>query len=157
MLSQTTEYALRAIVFLADNAGQAKTTDDIAAVTKVPTGYLAKIMQGLAKAGLVMSQRGLHGGFTLLKGPDDLTIYDVVQAVDPIERITKCPLDLPGHGSDLCPLHRRLDNAAAAVETTFKRTTIRQLLAEPANSKPLCNFPRNMPPAEAKPAAAPKK
>jgi Rrf2 family nitric oxide-sensitive transcriptional repressor len=142
MLSQTTEYALRAIVYLADHHGEAQTSDQIGEVTKVPLGYLAKIMQGLVKAGLVVSQRGLHGGFTLLRSPKDLTILDVVQAVDPILRITTCPLNLPGHGSNLCPLHRRLDNAMAAVETAFSRTTIAQLLAEPTGSKPLCNFPR---------------
>lgn len=142
MLSQTTEYALRAIVYLADHHGEAQTSEKIGAVTKVPIGYLAKIMQGLVKAGLVVSQRGLHGGFTLLRSPKDLTILDVVQAVDPIVRITSCPLDLPDHGSDLCPLHRRLDNAMAAVEAAFSRTSVAQLLAEPHGSKPLCSFPR---------------
>ena len=145
MLSQTAEYALRAIVFLADNHGEARTTDDIAGVTKVPVGYLAKIMQSLAKAGLVISQRGLHGGFTLLRSPADLTIYDVVQAIDPIMRITSCPLELPNHGPELCPLHRRLDNAMAAIETAFRKTSIKQLLTEPNTSKPLCAFPRNEP------------
>jgi Rrf2 family nitric oxide-sensitive transcriptional repressor len=143
MLSQTTEYALRAIVYLADHHGEAQTGEKIAAVTKVPLGYLAKIMQGLVKSGLVVSQRGLHGGFTLLRSAKDLTILDVVQAVDPIMRITTCPLHLPDHGSDLCPLHRRLDNAMGAVETAFSRTTIVQLLTEPGRNKPLCNFPRN--------------
>jgi Rrf2 family protein len=145
MLSQTAEYALRAIVFLADNHGEARTTDDIAGVTKVPVGYLAKIMQSLAKAGLVVSQRGLHGGFTLLRSPSDLTIYDVVQAIDPIMRISSCPLELPNHGPELCPLHRRLDNAMAAIETAFRKTSIKQLLTEPNPSKPLCAFPRNEP------------
>lgn len=145
MLSQTAEYALRAIVFLADNHGEARTTEDIAGVTKVPVGYLAKIMQSLAKAGVVISQRGLHGGFTLLRSPADLTIYDVVQAIDPIVRITTCPLNLPNHGTSLCPLHRRLDNAMAAIETAFRKTSIKQLLTDPNPSKPLCAFPRNQP------------
>jgi Rrf2 family nitric oxide-sensitive transcriptional repressor len=145
MLSQTAEYALRAIVFLADHHGEANTTETIAETTKVPVGYLAKILQGLARAGLVLSQRGLHGGFTLLRSPNDLSMYDVMQAVDPITRITKCPLDLPDHGPNLCPLHRRLDNAMLAIETAFRKTTIAQLLAEPTGSRPLCNFPRLKP------------
>lgn len=142
MLSQTSEYALRAIVYLADHHGEAQTGEQIGVTTKVPVGYLAKIMQGLVKSGLVVSQRGLHGGFTLLRSPKDLTILDVVQAVDPIVRITSCPLNLPNHGNDLCPLHRRLDNAMGAVETAFSRTTISQLLTESGRNKPLCNFPR---------------
>ncbi len=143
MLSQTAEYALRAIVFLADHHGEPKTAEMIAETSKVPLGYLAKILQGLARNGLIVSQRGLHGGFTLLRSPADVTLYDVVQSTDPIGRITSCPLNLPGHGTDLCPLHRRLDNAALAVETAFRRTTISQLLSEPTSSRPLCNFPRS--------------
>lgn len=142
MLSQTCEYALRAIVFLADHPGEANTSEAIAAVTKVPIGYLAKIMQQLARGGLVSSQRGLHGGFTLLKNPKELTMYDVMQCVDPIERITECPLKLEGHGTNLCPLHRRLDNAMQALELSFKKTSIAQLLTEPTTSRPLCAFPR---------------
>lgn len=142
MLSQTAEYALRAIVFLADNHGENNTTERIADVTRVPVGYLAKIMQNLARAGLVSSQRGLHGGFSLIAMPNKLTMYDVVQAVDPIRRLTTCPLDLPNHGPNLCPLHRRLDNALMAIETAFKKTTIASLLQEPDTSRPLCNFPR---------------
>ena len=106
MISQTAEYALRAIVFLADNPSEAQTAEAIAKGTKVPVGYLAKIMQGLARSGLVTSQRGLYGGFTLVLTPKELSVYDVIQAVDPIVRIAHCPLGLEGHGTNLCPLHR---------------------------------------------------
>ena len=142
MISQTTEYALRAIVFLADTPTEAHTAEEIANGTKVPVGYLAKILQGLAKAGLVTSQRGLYGGFTLVESPTTLTIYQVVHAVDPIRRITECPLGLEDHGSNLCPLHRGLDNAMLAVETAFKKLTIHHLLTQPRSNKPLCSFPR---------------
>jgi Rrf2 family protein len=145
MLSQTAEYALRAIVFLADHKGEANTSEAIAAVTKVPLGYLAKIMQQLAREGLVSSQRGLHGGFTLEKNPKELTMYDVIQCIDPILRIKECPLKIEGHGTNLCQLHRRLDNAMQAIELAFRKTTIAQLLTEPSSSHPLCAFPRVAP------------
>lgn len=141
MISQTAEYALRAIVYLADHPGEAHTAERIAAGTKVPVGYLAKIMQGLSKSKLVTSQRGLYGGFTLVKTAADLTIYEVVQAVDPINRITSCPLGIENHGNDLCPLHRGLDNAMGGVEMTFRRTTIQQLLSQTGENRPLCGFP----------------
>ena len=141
MISQTAEYALRAIVLLADNAGETKTAKAIAKDTKVPVGYLAKIMHSLAKAGLVTSQRGIYGGFTLNRDPKVLSVYDVVHAVDPINRITECPLGVEGHGSSLCPLHRGLDNAMAAVEMAFRKMTIYQVLNQPSSSRPLCPFP----------------
>jgi Rrf2 family transcriptional regulator, nitric oxide-sensitive transcriptional repressor len=146
MISQTAEYALRAIVFLADHPAEAQTAEAIAKDTKVPVGYLAKIMQGLARSGLVTSQRGLYGGFTINRPIKELTIYDVIQAVDPIRRITECPLGLEGHGTALCPLHRGLDNAMAAVEMAFKKLTIYQVLNQPQTNRPLCNFPRAVTP-----------
>jgi Rrf2 family protein len=142
MISQTAEYALRAIVFIADHPNEPTTTETIAEGTKVPVGYLAKIMQGLSKAGIVHSQRGLYGGFTMVKAAKELTVYEIVQAVDPIVRITQCPLGLEGHGSNLCPLHRGLDNAMGAVEMAFKKMTIYQLLNQPQTNRPLCSFPR---------------
>lgn len=142
MLSNTAEYALRAITFLADHAEEAKTVEIISRETKVPVGYLAKIMNSLAKAGLVTSQRGIHGGFTLVSDLKTLCVHDVVQAVDPIKRIEQCPLGLDDHGSELCPLHRGLDNVTAAVEAAYRRMSIHQMLNQPNTKRPLCPFPR---------------
>ena len=79
MFSQTVEYALRAVVFLADQK-KACTTPQIAEVTKVPAPYLAKVLQSLSRGGLVKSQRGLHGGFTLALDPSQITIRRCLDA-----------------------------------------------------------------------------
>jgi Rrf2 family protein len=138
MFSQTVEYALRAVVHLAYEAPAARTTAQIAEATRVPRDYLAKILQGLAKKGIVQTQRGVGGGVSLAKDPAELTILDVVNAVEPIERITTCPLGLRTHGVRLCPLHKRLDDALALVEAAFGKTTLAEVLAEPSESVPLC-------------------
>jgi DNA-binding IscR family transcriptional regulator len=77
----------------------------------------------------------------LARRPEEVTILEVVDSVEPIGRIRACPLGLEAHGTRLCPLHRRLDNALAAVEDAFRRTTLAEVLAEPSESVPLCNFP----------------
>jgi Rrf2 family protein len=141
MFSQTVEYALRAVVFLAHEAPAARTTEQIATVTLVPKAYLSKVLQSLVRGGIVTSQRGLGGGIALVKKPADLTILEVVTAVEPIGRIQTCPLGLKSHGVNLCPLHRRLDNALAMVEEAFGNSTLAEVLAEPTTSKPLCDFP----------------
>jgi Rrf2 family protein len=142
MFSQTAEYALRAIVWLASRPDTPQTTQQIAEVTHVPAGYLAKVMQALSRAELVHAQRGLHGGFTLAHPPGRLTVYDVIEAVDPLPRIRSCPLGLKGH-VNLCPLHRRLDGAMEMVEKALRDSTIAELLLEPNPRKgipvPLCN------------------
>ncbi|MEQ8785816.1 MAG: Rrf2 family transcriptional regulator [Pirellulaceae bacterium] len=141
MISQTAEYALRAIVYLADQEGAPRTTAQIAEATMVPQGYLAKVMQNLSRARLVSSQRGLNGGFTLASPPGELSVLQVINVVDPIRRFPECPLGIPSHGRRLCPLHFQLDQAAQMVEESFGGTTIADLLAVPRQRKPLCRFP----------------
>ncbi|MBI3837186.1 MAG: Rrf2 family transcriptional regulator [Planctomycetia bacterium] len=141
MLSQTVEYALRAVVHLASRPSSARTTDQIAEATRVPRAYLSKVLQSLSRAGLVHSQRGIGGGMTLTRSAAELTILEVVNAVEPMQRIRTCPLGLTAHGVHLCPLHNRLDNALAMVEEAFRHTTLAEILAEPTLSVPLCPFP----------------
>ena len=140
MFSQTVEYALRAVVHLAHEAPAARTTAQIAEATRVPKDYLSKILQNLAKKGILQTQRGVGGGVSLVRTPEEVTILDVVNAVEPIERYTSCPLNLPNHGANLCPLHRRMDEAMATVEEAFRNSTLAEVLTDPSNtSVPLCD------------------
>lgn len=141
MFSQTVEYALRAVVHLAYMAPEPATTQQISVATKAPEPYLRKVLQGLGRAELVASQRGAGGGVRLTRPPEDLTILDVVNAVDPIQRIRTCPLELASHGVRLCPLHARMDHALAEVERAFQTTSLAEILAEPTESTPLCEDP----------------
>jgi Rrf2 family protein len=145
MLTDTVEYALRAAVYLATRPGEAVTTGEVADRTQVPAAYLAKILQGLAKAGIVKAQRGVGGGVSLAKPASELTILEVVNAVEPIQRIKTCPLKLSAHGTRLCPLHKRLDAALEQVELAFAGTTLAEVLAEPSSSVPLCDVPGRVP------------
>ena len=73
----------------------------------------------------------------LVRAPEKLSILDVVNAIEPITRLRRCPLGLNDH-TDLCPLHRELDEAYAATERAFARVTIAQILNQPAKTPPLC-------------------
>ncbi|MCP4170668.1 MAG: Rrf2 family transcriptional regulator [Fuerstiella sp.] len=141
MISQTAEYALRAVVYLADQEGRPCTTARISKATEVPAGYLAKVMQSLSRSSVVDSQRGPHGGFTLITSPEELSVLEVINAIDPIQRFHTCPLKIPHHGSNLCPLHRSLDDTGQLLEKTLGDKTIASLLAVPKRRKPLCRFP----------------
>ncbi len=139
MFSQTVEYALRAVVHLAIHAPHPQKTAEIAEATKVPTAYLSKVLQGLREKEIVCLQRGVGGGVSLARSPASLTILDVVNAVDPIQRIKMCPLDLKAHGVRLCALHRRMDDALQKMEAAFSATTLAELLEDPNPSVPLCD------------------
>ena len=139
MISPTAEYALRAIVAIAQGGGDPVVTPTLVEMTKVPPGYLPKVVQILRRAGLVHSKRGLGGGFTLARAPDQISVLDVVNTVDPIRRVERCPLDIDSHSATLCPLHKRLDEAAEMVEKSFASTTIAELLtSSDGGHAPLC-------------------
>lgn len=139
MFSQTVEYALRAVVFLAQHAPRPQKTSEIAARTKVPEAYLVKVLQGLRQQQIVRLQRGAGGGVSLAHEPGNLSILDVVNAVDPIQRINRCPLDLKSHGVKLCALHRRMDDAIGVMEDAFRSTSLSELLEDSNPSVPLCD------------------
>jgi Rrf2 family transcriptional regulator, nitric oxide-sensitive transcriptional repressor len=147
MLSQTTEYALRLVVQLASQRDRPVTIPELARSTKIPEGYLAKVLRQLARAGLVRSQRGPNGGSVLGRAPGEISVLDVVQAVDPLQRIEVCPLGLKTHGANLCPLHRRLDQAIASVEDAFRHSSLEDIVGDPRGSRPLCEAPRSKPAA----------
>jgi Rrf2 family protein len=128
MLSQTIEYALRAMVCIAGlEAGATLNSESIALKTKVPQGYLSKVLRDLVVAELVVSQRGPNGGFALARPAASISLLDVINAVDPITRIRKCPLDNPAH-MKLCPLHQRIDDALDVIAQQFERTNLAEML-----------------------------
>lgn len=143
MLSRTTEYALRAVVSLAICRPEKATARTLARATGVPEGYMAKVLNTLTRAGIVTSRRGPSGGFALALEPDGLSMLRVVEAIEPLPRITRCPLSLLEHAGALCPLHATLSEIVAGVEARLAGTTIADLLSRPA--KPLglsqCTFP----------------
>ena len=141
MISLTAEYALRAIVWIAGRPDAAVGTREIAGATQVPVGYMSKVLQALARFDLVRSRPGRSGGFVLGRKPEAVSVLDVVQAVDPIQRIKRCPLGYDQHNGKLCPLHRRLDQAVAMVERAFGESTIAELVAEAAGRNALCAAP----------------
>ena len=94
----------------------------------------------------------IGGGVMLVKTPEELTILEVVNAVEPIVRIETCPLGLKSHGKRLCPLHRRMDEALESIEKSFRGTTLADLLAEPTDSHPLCDLPKKPRTKNAEPA-----
>jgi Rrf2 family transcriptional regulator, nitric oxide-sensitive transcriptional repressor len=128
MISQTAEYALRAVVTLAANPGRALTAQAIAAESRIPLDYLAKILNMLSRAGLVRARRGPGGGFQIEIPASQLSILEIVSAVDPLKRIKVCPLGLAAHGENLCSLHRSLDEAIRMVEDAFRATTVESLI-----------------------------
>ncbi|MCA9482249.1 MAG: Rrf2 family transcriptional regulator [Nitrospina sp.] len=138
MISQTAEYALRAVVALAQHPDNPLTTAEIAQATKVPEFYLSKVLHGLAKGEIVVSKRGVNGGYSLSRPGDQIKLLDIINAVDPIKLIKSCPLKLKTHSKNLCALHKRINQSILLMEEVFRGATIQMILEEPSQSIPLC-------------------
>ena len=139
VISQTAEYALRAIVSMANRRGEVINRNDLAKAIQVPNEYLSKVLKELDLAGIVHSQRGPGGGYILTKSTAELSLYDVIAVISPIKRIESCPLGLSNH-THLCPLHKRLDEATELMEKALRETTIAELI-EGKRDRNDCRFP----------------
>ena len=143
MLQKTAEYALRAVVCLAQSPDSAQSADRMAEVTRIPRRYLHRVLQQVVQAGLVRSQPGPNGGYSLTRSAEKISLIDVINAFGSIERIRKCPLGLKSH-KGLCALHRELDEAYASIEAAFSRVTVAQIVSEPSRYVPLCESSRSL-------------
>lgn len=146
MISQTSEYALRAALFLAARDDDSPASaHEISDAVRVPVGYLQKILRMLAKQGILVAQRGTNGGFALAKMATSISVLDVLHASDTeIQRITRCPLGIKGH-TTLCSLHRLLDDELARTERTFAGTTLADLLDGDGGVRSLCDAKGRLP------------
>lgn len=132
MLSQTCEYALRAVACLARQPGEFVTASSLADATNVPPDYLSKVLQQLASAKVVQGRRGVGGGYRLARDPRDINLHDIIDAMGVISRIRACPTGEKRDG--LCPLHETMDRAIRAAEQVFHDTTLADLISRDATS-----------------------
>jgi len=140
MISQTSEYALRAVLFLAARPENTPASaQEISESVRVPVGYLQKILRMLARHDILTAQRGTGGGFALAKVPTAISVLEVLRASDThIQRIERCPLGIEGH-TRLCSLHRMLDSEIERAERTFASTSLADLLDGEGGVRPLCD------------------
>jgi Rrf2 family iron-sulfur cluster assembly transcriptional regulator len=133
MLSQTSEHAIRALLYLAQRpAGESVPADRIARALGAPANYLAKTLNALAKQGLVGSTRGPAGGFALRRDPAGITLADVVEAFGEARAPATCMLgDRPCSESTPCAAHLRWSAVQCAMRTPLRTTSIADLLDVP--------------------------
>lgn len=141
MLSATCKYGIRAVIFIAlqpdqkANSGLRQIADEL----KVPQPYLAKILQILSKKKILSSTKGPHGGFCLLKPAADLTLMDIIEAIDGGEFFDscyvtgkKCNFDHPDEG--VCVLHNELREEKMRLSSFFRSKTVEALVQQVRNS-----------------------
>ncbi len=121
-ITRETDYAIRCIYRLAQRPGEIAVIDEISKSTRVPKNFLAKILQKLAKAGIVKSHRGVKGGFELAKKSALINFLDIIEAIQGPVAMNICAL-----GERLCPL-----SSACAIHPVWVevREQVRNVLAK---------------------------
>jgi Rrf2 family protein len=108
-------------------AGAARIAQEIGA----PQNYLGKLLQTLAGEGLVVSQKGLGGGFRLARNPKDISLLDIAEPIEHISRWSGCILGWPECSEiDPCAIHTRWKTVRNSYLQMLKRTTIAELVAK---------------------------
>lgn len=130
MLTLTGEYALRAAVYMASQheEGKAYLARDVAEGTQIPPAYLAKILQALAREGVMASRRGLRGGFRFAKPLHQISLAEVIGAIENLERYEQCVLGLAECTDKVaCPLHYGWRDVATRYLDWMRRTKLSEL------------------------------
>jgi len=131
MLSNTCKYAIRAVIYLAVNEKKDEKIG-IKVISKeldLPTPFLGKILQNLTKNKLLNSTKGPHGGFSLAKKAEKISLLDIVKIVDGLDFFHECLIGVKvceddPKKMDLCPFHENLDTLRDEMYVQFKKLTI---------------------------------
>jgi len=131
MLSNTSKYAIRAMIYLALNAQSENKTGikKISGELKIPSPFLAKILQILAKHKLLSSSKGPNGGFSLGKDPRKITLYEIVTVIDGNEIFDNCLISLRTchEGGLPCPVHAKYETIRNEIKKLFQQQDIGSL------------------------------
>jgi Rrf2 family protein len=129
-ITKQADYAVRAVMYLAGLAdGRRAPTSQIAREQKIPPSFLAKIVSQLSVAGMVQTSRGARGGVTLAREPAQITLLEVVEAIDGPITLNECVVDpsVCTFGVD-CPVHGVWCQAQASLVKDLRATTFAALL-----------------------------
>lgn len=134
ILSNACKYGLRALIYLAleDNEGKKIGIKIIAEELEIPTPFLSKILQNLAKHKILTSTKGPHGGFMLGKNPADIKMIDIVLIIDGDDIFNTCLISLKScetkdPDSGPCPVHKKFLPIQELLIDLFNNQSIKDL------------------------------
>ena len=144
MLSNTCKYAIRALIYLGKYDGEETKINikKIAGDLDIPTPFLSKILQNLAKQKILNSTKGPSGGFGLAKKPEEIVLYDIVSIIDGEGFFKNCLINLDPCSTHrkkgkLCPAHNRFSEVREQLSTFYSETTIAMIIEDMSDHEDL--------------------
>jgi Rrf2 family protein len=127
-LTRAGEYAVRSLVYLATQQTDARVmASEVATAENIPVNFVRKILESLAKTGLVKSFRGAGGGFTLGRGAEQISLRQVIEAVEGPLALNQCLVPNPCENFECCPLSQVWQEAQHAVEGVLNRYSLHDI------------------------------
>ena len=148
-LTKKADYGLMAMKHLAEHGERgACSAKDVADAYGIPQEALAKILQRLTKAGLLTSQYGTNGGYTLARNARQISAFEVIRAIEGPMFITSCSVSDDCEQSDHCTIRGPLRKVSRSIEEVLNRLTIWEMTepdveAEPATELVTLGFARD--------------
>ena len=133
MLSKTCEYALRAMIYIAQQSrdGSMINIKEIAGKINSPEIFIGKILQGLSKQGFLQSSKGRYGGFYISDEEAKHSLADIITAIDGNKMFEGCGLGLAFYSeTNPCPIHNTYKEARDQLYKIYGKTTLNQFRTE---------------------------
>ena len=130
-LSKKAEYGLIAIRHIASHRGEVVTAKEISEAYHIPFELLAKVLQRLAKAGLVVSHQGVHGGYALARHPDEVSVAAIINAVEGSQPVIAQCLSQGPESCDVfsvCTIKSPLTKVQANIDRAFYNMTLSEIV-----------------------------
>ncbi len=129
LLSKACVYGLRSSLFLASHEGDGYISiREMSEKLDISFHFLTKILQQLTSAGLMESHKGPKGGVRLTKSGSEVSLFEIVAAIDGTELFTECALGLPGCGvKKPCPLHDKWADTRDGIRLMLEGTNLVEL------------------------------
>lgn len=129
-LNITTDYAIRTVLFLAIKK-DVVSSSEISAAMKIPQNYILVLTKRLREAGIIDTIRGSNGGFVLKKEPWDISIHDIIQAMEGTTKINRCLEEdhyCSRHAIDTCPVRKNYEKFQTIFDDYMNGITIESLM-----------------------------
>jgi Rrf2 family protein len=129
LLTKETDYAMRALISIADTPGRSSTALAVAATEKIPWLFLRRVLAKLAAARLLSSRKGRSGGFSLASRPEKISMADVIRIFQGEIELNQCLVKgIPCCNRPTCPIRRRVKGVERMLRKELSAITIAMLV-----------------------------
>ncbi len=143
MFSASCHYGLQAMFYIASHSTEEKniSLNEIASDKNIPQHFLSKILQLLVKHKLLISMKGPNGGFRLSRSPENITLIEIVKAIDGLDIFNQCGIGFREcNEDDPCPIHTDYSRIREHVQNLFETKTLEALTEDVLNGDSLVKF-----------------